>query len=94
MGRSITFAALLMALASLAPPGCNDEAMTCSYDLACANQEGLIGHCCLEEGENQWLCFYETPDGKTFTCDPIEDPVNAGPYCEQAIADMTAHCSE
>jgi len=94
MRRSTAFIALLGALLGGMAAGCTGEGMTCRYELACANQDGLIGTCCVEEPDGRWSCYYEAPDGTRFDCESIEDPISAVPYCEQAVEDLTAHCSE
>ncbi|MDP6942505.1 MAG: hypothetical protein QF464_00015 [Myxococcota bacterium] len=126
MPRSATFIAALSAFLGGLFAGCYDGSATCRYELACANQEGLIATCCADDIEmvvedgfcdddaflnaescegagHGWTdgrqipttsCWYETPDGTTFACDPIEDDMNAGAYCAQAVEDMTVHCSD
>ena len=158
MRRSTTFTTAL-SLAVALMTGCYEEGTQCRYELACANQEGLIATCChddvftktlapidaycandgidtaeaceeaglswsdtdggcsfdtvssedaCEAAGHQWTdevperevqiptstCWYETPDGTTFECDPIEDEANAKPFCARAVEDLTAHCSD
>ncbi len=173
MPRSATFIVALSAFLGGLFAGCYDGSATCRYELACANQEGLIATCCsdsrptaahcsnspfphedtcvgaghqwteatahcsndnflnqgsCEEAGHEWTettshcstsdlltqgsceaaghrwieevqsgtttCWYETPDGALFTCDPIEDEARAGTYCVQAAEALTTHCSD
>ena len=74
---------------------CEESATTCTSELACANQgEGLVETCCTELGEDNWACTYVTPDGTEFACEAIVDEVNAADYCEQAVEDLTAYCTD
>jgi hypothetical protein len=87
----IAFTGLVLATVS----ACEESATTCTEELACANQqEGLVQTCCTEKGEEDWECSYITPDGTEFACEPIVDEVNAGNYCEQAVEDLTAYCTD
>ena len=77
------------------PTGCHDEETTCVSELACAAQpEGLIETCCTTHNDDSFSCWYEAPDGVVFDCEPIVDEASAGSYCEQAVEDLVAHCSE
>ncbi|MGB0590896.1 MAG: hypothetical protein ACPGU1_14540 [Myxococcota bacterium] len=86
----IAFIGLVLATVS----ACEESATTCTSELACANQDGLVETCCTELGEDNWSCTYVTPDGTEFACEAIVDEVNAGDYCEQAVEDLTAYCTD
>ena len=73
---------------------CDESATTCTEELACANQEGLVETCCTERAENDWECSYVTPDGAVFACEAIVDEINAGDFCEQAVEELTAYCTD
>ena len=88
------FVILSLALCALSLGACEEEATTCTEELACANQDGLVQTCCTEKAEEDWSCSYITPDGKEFACEPILDEVNAGSYCEQAVEELNDYCSE
>ena len=90
MRRSTAFIALWATLLGAWWMGCADEAegTSCVYELACANQEGLIATCCEPQGDGTTSCWYEAPDGVVFACDPIEDEASAEGYCEQAVDDL------
>lgn len=94
MRRSTAFIALWAALLSAWFTGCVEDGATCAHELACANLEGRIGTCCATEADGTSTCWYEAPDGVTFICEPIEDSIRAGTYCELAVEELTAHCSE
>jgi hypothetical protein len=89
-----TFYVLVIGLALGTFAACEESATTCTEELACANQEGLVQTCCTERAEDDWECSYITPDGTEFTCEAIVDEVNAGDYCEQAVEELTAYCTD
>jgi hypothetical protein len=98
MARSISlrrfFTVLAFGLALGAFGACEESATTCTEELACANQEGLVQTCCTERAEDDWECSYITPDGAEFACEPIVDEINAGDFCEQAVEELTDYCTD
>ncbi len=95
MSCRITFIAALIGLGIPLQAGCAEDDPSCTTDLACANQaNALIVSCCAVLSEDDASCWYEMPDGIVFECDPIDDAMNIEPACEQAVADMTAYCSD
>ncbi len=109
MARSVTVLVLLVGLSGalaascgdlLPVPcplegGCDTDTTTCSQELACANQDaGLINTCCAHLGVERWRCWYEVPDGEVFECEEIADEMSAANFCEQAVDDMTAYCTD